>query len=70
MPEQQNKCAYRMRVEDLLRQDRQLPKALEDCEDCTGIHSQIEKPCYIDLEHVLNFREYTLNQNEVSHSQR
>lgn len=66
----QNKCCYRIRVLELLTQDKVIPKTLENCENCNGIKSEVNKDCYLDLEHLINFRDYTLNKTFVSHSQR
>ena len=35
-----DKCSYRLHIDELLSQDRDIPKLLGDCEECDGYYTK------------------------------
>lgn len=56
MADYENKCAYRIKVEELITQGKTVPTRLETCENCTGYKTHLECSDYLDLDHLLHFR--------------
>ena len=62
-------CAYRIRIEQLLEENENIPNSLKECELCSGLDKLDICPDYKDLAHIIGFAELYLNK-PVSFSQR
>ena len=50
----QEKCAWRYKVEELIRLDKEIPERHRDCEDCSGFPVDTGCVSYTTLDHLEN----------------
>lgn len=58
-----NKCIYRLRIEELENENRPIPPTWDRCISCNGYSSVFICSDYVDLQHLIHFQGLRLNKS-------